>query len=206
MKRTTIHIRLLLLLMFGGASAALHADVLDAPLLSLPSPLLSPVSRYLASPLVLASATVQAPSATENETPASPSDAEFSPPLFSANKLHQYLGIGSLLFAGMAALTPPDDDEDESGGSSNGNDGFHHNAAVTAAALGGLAVVTGFLFHHDDIGPRYGIGDPDNLHMLLGLAGTLGYVAAVSAAPDESHAAAGILGLASMALAIKIEW
>jgi len=112
MKRTTIHIRLLLLLLLGDASAALHADVLDAPLLSLPAPLLSPVSSYLASPLVLASASAQAAPATEDKAMASPGAAEFSPPLFSANKLHQYLGIGSLLFAGMAALTPPDDDED----------------------------------------------------------------------------------------------
>ena len=181
---------------------------MSTPLLSVPGPLLAPVNHYLDSPLVLADAAAGARGAasTGAEAPAG-AEAEFSPPLFSANKLHQYLGIGSLLFAGMAALTPPDDDEDGGGGGNNNtDDGFHHNAAVTAAVLGGLAVATGFLFHHDDIGPSYGIGDPDNLHMLLGLAGTLGYAVAVSEAPDEAHAAAGIIGLASMGLAIKLEW
>ena len=146
--------------------------------------------------------------AAGGETTAAAAEEDFRTPLFTPNRLHEYLGFGSLIAAGLAAATPPDDDEDENGGTSDGDkdDGFHHNAAVTAAVLGGLAVATGFLFHHDDIGPSYGLGDPDNLHMMLGLLGTLGYATAVSKAPDEVHAAAGITGLASMAVAIKLEW
>ncbi len=197
----------LLILLLCATTGPAQAARLDAPLLALPAPMLDSASRALAEPLVLAAGPGQNDAAPAGaDTPSL--DEEFRTPLITPNKLHQYLGFGSLIAAGLAAVTPPDDDEDENGGGSDNDndDGFHHNAAVTAAVLGGLAVATGFMFHYDDIGPRYGLADPDNLHMMLGLLGTLGYAVAVSEAPDDGHAAAGILGLTSMAVAIKIEW
>jgi hypothetical protein len=125
-------------------------------------------------------------------------------PWFTGNKLHQYLGIGSLVAAGLAAVSAPEDDE--GGGGDGEDDGFHHVAGVTAAALGGAAVGTGLVFHWDDIRLRNGIGDPDNLHALLGLLGATAYVVAVSQAPAGGHAAAGIGGAVAMVTAIKITW
>lgn len=137
---------------------------------------------------------------------AGPEDADdWHAPWFTGNKLHQYLGIGSLVAAGLAAVSAPDGDEGGTGGEGE-DDGFHHVAGVTAAALGGAAVGTGLVFHWDDIRLKNGIGDPDNLHALLGLLGATAYVVAVSQAPAGGHAAAGIGGAVAMITAIKITW
>lgn len=129
----------------------------------------------------------------------------FRTPVFTRNKLHQYLGISSLLLGGLAAITAPDEEEDNFSGGED-NEGVHHNVAVSATALGIAAVATGFLFHHEDIGLENGLTDPDNLHMGLGLLGVAGYAGAVASAPEDGHGAAGLFGGLSMLLAIKMTW
>lgn len=113
---------------------------------------------------------------------------------FTLNKTHQYLGLGSLALATMALLAPKEEN------------GPHEYFARGAAALGGAAVASGLVIHWDDIGLSLGIMDPDNQHALLGTLGALGFLAAVAAAPDEGHVAAGVGGFAAMALAIRLTW
>lgn len=116
----------------------------------------------------------------------------------TANKVHKYLGIGSISAAGLTLLAS---------GEAEGTDGgTHGQLAKLAAGLGGAAVLTGLIFHWDDISLANGFSDPDNLHMLLTTLGTLGYAKAVDLAPDEGHSGYGSFGAASMALGIKMVW
>lgn len=121
----------------------------------------------------------------------------------TANKVHKYLGIGSIGAAGLTLLTI-DSADDEGGNNKDG--GIHETFARTATALGQAAVLTGLIFHWDDIKLSNGISDPDNLHLLLTTLGTLGYTKAVDQAPDESHSGYGSFGAASMLLGIKMVW
>lgn len=113
---------------------------------------------------------------------------------FTANNVHKYLGLGSIIAAGSTLLAPKEED------------GAHEALAQTAAALGVGAIVTGLLFHWDDFDLSDGFKDPDNLHVMLTTAGTLGYLAAVNAAPDGGHAGLGGIGAVAMAIGIKMNW
>jgi len=112
----------------------------------------------------------------------------------TSNKVHKYLGIGSIGAAILTGLAP------------KAEGGAHEQLANVAAGLGGAAILTGFTFHWDDIKLSNGFSDPDNLHMLLTTLGTLGYVKAVDEAPGSQHAGYGGAGAASMALGIKLVW
>jgi len=156
----------------------------------------------LYTPLRLASAE-NADTTTDSDTAANSEPTEEGS-WFTANKVHEYLGLGSLLLAGAAILAPKEGDEGNVSG--NSDSGAHHNLATGAAVLGAGAVLTGAVFHFDDIEFNRGLRDPDNLHALLATIGALGFAMAVSEAPDDSHAAYGIVGAVSMAAAIKITW
>lgn len=132
--------------------------------------------------------------------PAQETDADSS--WFTPNKVHKYLGLGSLGLVGLALLTTPDSEGDKSKDSG----GIHHDFAVGATALGAAAVATGFLYHRKDIDLSKGFKDPDNLHMLFGTLAEVAFIAAVSQAPNSGHAGIGALGAAAMATAITIEW
>lgn len=134
---------------------------------------------------------------------------EYRPPrFFSANKLHQYLGIGSITLATLALLAPKDDD--------SGHGAF----GAGAAALGGAAVVTGLLVHGEDVGFSKGISDPDNLHAIFGTLGAAGFIAAAAEGGEKdeddedgggsdgnkNHATFGIIGYTSMLIGIRIAW
>lgn len=121
---------------------------------------------------------------------------------FTANKVHKYFGIGSLVAAVATVLAPKPDKADVDAGKSS----IHENLGQTAAALGVGAIVTGLLFHWDDFNLSDGIKDPDNLHIMLTTAGTLGYLAAVNQAPDGGHAGFGAAGAVAMAIGIKMNW
>ncbi|MDX8389761.1 MAG: hypothetical protein R8M38_04640 [Mariprofundaceae bacterium] len=139
-------------------------------------------------------------------------DSHFKAPMMTENELHMYLGLGSLLAAGLAAMTVP---ERESGKPLADSQlvGFHHKAAWTATFLGVGAVATGFLTHSDELFEE-GLFDTDNVHTLLGILGTLGYYLAVKDASSglddytvgTDHATAGILGAVAMTGAIVITW
>ncbi len=112
----------------------------------------------------------------------------------TGSKAHQYMGLGALALVALAALSPKEEN------------GPHEYFAVGATALAAGAATTGFIYHWDDFHFKDGFTDPDNLHMMLGLLGTLAMVAAVSEAPESGHAGPGILGGVAMATAVKITW
>ncbi len=121
------------------------------------------------------------------------------PPLFKSrpltlNKVHKYLGYASMVSAVLTGLSP------KTAG------GPHELFGTAAAAFGAAAVLSGFAFHYEDISLKGGFGDPDNLHMLLGILGTAGYAVAVSSGEKGGHGGPGTLGALSMAMAIKLTW
>ena len=118
---------------------------------------------------------------------------EYKDRMFTANKVHKYLGIGSIAAAGLTLLMPKEED------------GAHEALGTTAAALGTLAVITGITFHWEDLNFSNGFKDPDVLHATLTTLGTAGYLYAVSEAP-EPHGGVGALGAVSMAIGIKMVW
>lgn len=144
-----------------------------------------------------------------------PDAGEYKESWLTANKLHLYLGLGSMAAAIVTAATAPEEPEEDViqvNQRKNAKKTTHYYAAMTAAALGGAAVASGFLLHWDDITNSEGLMDPDVMHLILGLVGTAGYLWAISKAPkfvgdsNNGHSAAGILGGALMATAIVIEW
>ncbi|MDX8387986.1 MAG: hypothetical protein R8M46_05565 [Ghiorsea sp.] len=136
-------------------------------------------------------------------------DSAFEKPAFTENNLHMYLGLASLAMGGLAGITAPDSADPDLLNS------VHFKAAKLSWQLGAAAVGTGFYTHWDDFHIEDGLFDRDNLHILLGLAGTIGYYLAVKGAVDEyndigypssDHASKGIFGGAAMITAIAVTW
>jgi len=138
-----------------------------------------------------------------------PEENHFEESYFTGNKMHMYLGLGSIIAAGLTGLTAPDSEGITATGQSS-KKSAHYYLANTAVALGGAAIVSGLILHLDDI--EMDAMDPDTLHMVLTILGTAGYVYAISKAPkvlggsSNGHAAAGIAGAALMATGIYFEW
>ncbi|MBV1870237.1 MAG: hypothetical protein KUG76_04950 [Gammaproteobacteria bacterium] len=118
----------------------------------------------------------------------------FVPSLFTANKIHQYLGIGALGLVALAAISPKEEG------------GAHEYFATGSAFLASAAATTGLIYHWDDFELKDGLTDPDNMHMILAGLGTLAMVAAVAQAPGGGHAGLGATGGILMGTAIKITW
>lgn len=140
------------------------------------------------APLMLASADSNSMTTMANET-----GHTYEERLITANKLHKYLGIGSLGAALITGVLPKEED------------GPHEAFGKAAAALGVGAIITGLIFHWEDFDLSNGFSDPDNLHLALTTLGTLGFVTAVSEAP-AGHAGPGLGGAVSMAIGIKMVW
>lgn len=140
--------------------------------------------------------------------------AEFEPPLFSGSNAHKYLGLGTVLFVGLTALSAPDEDCENNCPAVSPprqTSGTNHTRfARTAAALAAATVTTGLLYHWDDFHLEDGFSDPDNQHVMLGAAGALLMLYAVNksakSAVPTSHAGIAELGGVAMAAAIKITW
>jgi hypothetical protein len=140
--------------------------------------------------------------------------AEFKPPLFTGSKVHQYLGIGTVLAVGLTALSAPDDECESNCAASSQprqtSGTTHTTMARTAAVLAAATVATGLLYHWDDFHLEDGLSDPDNQHVMLATAGALLMLFAVNKSANSSvptsHAGAGIAGGVAMAVAIKLTW
>jgi hypothetical protein len=138
----------------------------------------------------------------------------FEPPLLSGRKAHQYLGLGTVLFAGLAAMTapgeaceqncPPQPAPRETSGTT------HTRLARTTAVLAVATVITGLLYHWDDFHLDDGFSDPDNQHVMLAGTGALLMLYAINKSAKSSvptsHAGIAELGAASMLVAIKLTW
>jgi len=129
--------------------------------------------------------------------------AGFEPPLFSGSNAHKYLGLGTLALVVATAIAPkpaenaPLDEQESS---------THAKLGRAAAGMAAATVTTGLLAHWDDFHLEDGLYDPDNLHALLGTAGALAMLYAVSKAPGGEHAGMGMTGGVAMGVAIKITW
>lgn len=136
--------------------------------------------------------------------------SEFEPPLFSGSNAHKYLGLGTLALVVATALAPkpaevegraPTQAELDAMDSSK-----HAKLGRAAATLAAATVTTGLLAHWDDFHLEDGMSDPDNQHALLGTAGALAMLFAVSQAPGGGHAGVGMAGGVAMGVAIKLTW
>jgi hypothetical protein len=137
--------------------------------------------------------------------------AEFKPPLISGRKVHQYLGLSTVAFAGLTILAAPEDEEGSSQTQPRPTSGTTHTRlARTTAALAVATVMTGLIYHWDDFHLEDGYSDPDNQHALLAGTGALLLLYAVNKSANSSvptsHAGIAELGAVSMLAAIKLTW
>ena len=139
--------------------------------------------------------------------------ADFKPPLFSVGKAHQYLGIGTVVLAGLTALSHPEEECD--GASCPANqprevNGSHARLAKVTVAMAAATIATGLYAHWDDFNLADGLADPDNLHVLLAVTGAalMAYAVNLSAnsAVPVNHAAIAEAGALGMVVAIKLNW
>ena len=119
---------------------------------------------------------------------------EYEDRLFTANTVHKWLGIGSVVAALVTAVSPKEED------------GTHENAAKASAAMALGAVATGLVYHIEDVSMDGGFKDPDNLHALWAGLGAVGIAMAASTGPDSPHATYGSLGAIGMIIGVKYTW
>lgn len=136
--------------------------------------------------------------------------AEFEPPMFSGSNAHKYLGLGTLALVVATAILPkPPEVEGRALTQAEidaQNSSTHAKLGRATAAMAAATVATGLLAHWDDFHLEDGMSDPDNLHAILGTAGALAMLYAVSQAPGGGHGGMGMAGGVAMAVAIKITW
>jgi hypothetical protein len=164
------------------------------------------ISGDLHSYMLAANDTVATPdqvNATAGTTPVA--TREVKDPWFTANKVHEYLGLGTILLAAATAATAPDGCE--TAGCTPQTNGTHAKLGRATRAMALSAVATGIAFHWDDIHLfEDGLKDPDTQHWLLAGTGALLLANAVSRAPAHSHSTQAELGALMMLAAIKITW
>lgn len=146
-------------------------------------------------------------------TPAKPT--EFSEPVLTLNKTHKYLGISTIIAAGLTAISAPGEGCETncpppSQQPPRQRNGTHAHLARATVALAAATIASGILAHWDDIHLENGITDPDNAHALLGIAGAVLMAKAVNKSAGStvpvSHAAQAELGAALMVVGIKLVW
>jgi hypothetical protein len=137
----------------------------------------------------------------------SPQAAEFEPPMFSRSNAHKYLGLSTLALVVATALAPkPEEDATTQAQLDEQKSSTHAKLGRAAATLAAATVTSGLLAHWDDFHLEDGWADPDNMHAMLGTAGALAMLYAVSKAPAEGHAGMGMAGGIAMGGAIKLTW
>jgi hypothetical protein len=142
--------------------------------------------------------------------PATPA-AQFKPPWMSGRKAHEYLGLGTVALAGLTMLAAPGEKESTSQSQPRQTSGTTHTRLARAtAAMAVATVITGLLYHWDDVHIGDGWKDPDNQHVMLAGAGALLMLYAVEKSAHStvptSHAAFAEAGAAAMVVAIKLTW
>jgi hypothetical protein len=136
---------------------------------------------------------------------------EFEPAIFSGSNAHKYLGLGTIVLAGLTAATAPEGCEHNcSPTTTRETNGTHAKLGKAAAAMALATVATGLVAHWDDFSLEDGFSDPDNLHVLLGVTGAALMAYAVNksmhSSTPVSHAGIAELGALGMVAAIKITW
>ena len=92
----------------------------------------------------------------------------------------------------MTAMARPEDDD---------NSAPHHQLAVATTVAAAATVTTGFLYQYGD-----DLNDKETVHMTLGIVATAAFASTFVLAPDDAHAAAGILRGVAVGVAIMIVW
>jgi len=156
------------------------------------STLVTDFKSYQSSTLLLLASTQQSESSKTSTE--GTEKTKYEDRMFTANKMHKYLGIGSVAAALLTVITPKEED------------GAHEILAKTSALLGLGAVGTGFYYHYEDLNKKGGFNDPDNLHALWAGLGALGIAMAAVTGPDVPHATLGSLGAIGMIIGIKYNW
>ncbi len=141
---------------------------------------------------------------------------EFKPPWMSGRKAHQYLGLGTVALAGLTMLAAPGEGCDHncppaSQQPPRQTSGTTHTRLARATAAMAIAtVMTGLIYHWDDIHWEDPFTDPDKMHARLAAAGALLMLYAVEKSSHStvptSHAGIAELGAAAMVVAIKLTW
>jgi hypothetical protein len=139
---------------------------------------------------------------------------EFEPPLLSGSNAHMYLGLSTIVLAGLTAVAAPGEGCEQNCTAANTSprqtNGTHAKLAKATVAMAYATIATGVLAHWDDFHLEDGITDPDNLHVLLGVTGAALMSWAVNRSKNSavpvSHAGIAELGALGMVAAIKLTW
>lgn len=135
---------------------------------------------------------------------------EFKPPMFSGSNAHKYMGLGTLALVVATALAPKPAEYEHTAPTQAQLDAqkssTHAKLGRAAATMAAATVTSGLLAHWDDFHVEDGWTDPDNMHALLGTAGALAMLYAVSKAPGGGHAGVGMAGGVAMGVAVKLTW
>ena len=134
--------------------------------------------------------------------------AEFEPKLITGKKIHEYLGLGTLILAGLTTLTAPGD---TCATCSRPVNGAHAELAKSTAVMALATVASGLIVHWDDFNLEDGWKDPDNQHIVLGVSGAALLAYAVNKSMNVSqgpvsHAGIAELGALGMLVAVKLTW
>lgn len=137
--------------------------------------------------------------------------AQFEPPWMSGSKAHEYLGLGTVIFAGLTAMTAPGEAEHGAKTAPRQTSGTTHTRfARTTGALALATVITGLIVHWDDFYFTDGIADPDVQHVLLAGTGAAMMLYAIEKSAKStvptSHSGLAVAGAGAMLVAIKITW
>jgi hypothetical protein len=137
--------------------------------------------------------------------------SEFEPSWLTGSKAHQYLGLATIVGAGLTALTAQEGCElNCTATTPRETNGTHAKLAKATVAMAAATIVTGLIVHWDDIHFDEGFADPDNLHVIFGVTGAALMAYAVNKSKNSStpvsHAGIAELGAVGMLVAIKLTW
>ncbi len=139
--------------------------------------------------------------------------SDFEPSWLTGSKMHQYLGLATVIGAGLTMMTRPGEGcEHNCTGTQppRETNGTHAKLAKATAVLATATVVSGLITHWDDIHFDEGFTDPDNLHVMFGITGAALMAYAVNksmkSSTEVSHAGIAELGAVGMLVAIKLTW
>jgi hypothetical protein len=151
---------------------------------------------------------VAAPTPTLNTTlPPGVVNDDVKTPWISTSKVHEYLGVATLISTVATALTAPNSCHTNCSNQPAPTHGTHQTLGRTTGALALATVATGFMFHWKDMHLfEDGLSDPDTQHWLLAGTGALVMADAITKAPAKNHAAQAEAGAVMMLVAIKLAW
>lgn len=123
------------------------------------------------------------------------SQNESSPSLLSDyEKLHKYFGYATLALAGVAAVT-------------SSNKSLHYGSAYAATGTALLTCMTGYYEYSERFDLDEDLLSQDNLHILMGVIGTVAIATAVATADsgdESSHAGLGVAGGSMMLASVVV--